>query len=93
MWSGPRPLFAGTREPEKARSRGQQAVSCLPLLDWWEIEGNLHAVKIGAATEIDNPANSVLLSGIICNTEELGIHHAVNYLCPQSSVRPAAFVA
>lgn len=58
---------------EKQRPAG---VSCLPLLDGWEIEGNLHAVKIGPATEIDNPANSVLLSGIICNTEELGIQRA-----------------
>jgi hypothetical protein len=81
--------------PEPGGSGEKQrpaAVSCLPLLDWWEIEGNLHAVKIGSATEIDNPANSVLLSGIICNTEELGIQRARDCLCSQLSVRPAVFV-
>jgi hypothetical protein len=67
------------RKGEKQRPA---AVSCLPLLDWWEIEGNLHAVKIGAATEIDNPANSVLLSGIICNTEELRIRYVRELFVP-----------
>ncbi len=84
-------MFAGGAG-RKRREAEAGTVSCLPLLDWWEIEGNLHAVKIGSATEIDNPANSVLLSGIICNTEELGIQRARDCFCSQLSVRPAVFV-